>query len=112
MMYARLIPLSSAKMWKSTPARNTVTVLESFAFSTMKNTGISNKPTRMASMRKFIYISKRKCFFEASEIHSQCHAILQEVQDIDPNAIQKVRKHAITDVSSMTYSMTSKTMKN
>jgi hypothetical protein len=112
MTYARLIPVSSARTWKSTPARNTVTVLESFAFSTMKNTGINNKPTRMASIRKFIYISKRKCFLNAEEIHSQCHAILQEVQDIDPNAIQKVPKHAITDVSLTTYSMTSKTMKN
>jgi hypothetical protein len=112
MTYARLIPLSSARIWKNTPARNTDTHLESFAFSTIQNTGISNKPTMMASSRKFIYTSKRKCFFEASKIHSQCHAILQEVQDIDPNAIQKVPKHATTDASLTTYSMTSKTTKN
>jgi hypothetical protein len=99
-------------MWKNTPARNTVTHLESFAFSTIQNTGINNKPTMIASSRKFIYISKRKCFFETEEIHSQCHAILQEVQDIDPNAIQKVPKHATTDASLTTYSMTSKTTKN
>ena len=112
MTYARLIPLSSAKVWKTTPARNIVTHLDNLAFSTIQYTGINNKPTMRASSRKFIYISKRKCFFEAEEIHSHCHAILQEVQAIGPNAIQKVRKHATTGVSSMTYSMTSKTMKN
>jgi hypothetical protein len=112
MTYARLIPVISARMWNTAPARNKVTHLESLAFSTIQYTGINNKPTMTASSRKFICLSKRKCFLNADQIHSQCHAILQEVQDIDPNAIQKVRKHATIGVSSMTYSMTSKTMKN
>jgi hypothetical protein len=99
-------------MWKTTPARNIVTHLDNLAFSTIQYTGINNKPTMRASSRKFIYLSKRKCFFETEEIHSQCHAILQEVQDIDPNAIQKVPKHATTDASLTTYLTTSKTMKN
>jgi hypothetical protein len=99
MTYARLIPLSSAKIWKTTPARNTVTHLENLAFSTIQYTGTNNKPTMRASSRKFIYLSKRKCFLNADQIHTQCHAILQEVQAIGPNAIQKVPKHATTDVS-------------